>query len=705
MQRVTRCQPNIGHGKALEPSNAWFNFLILRGGTAMQDAPGKLQAVADEPAARTSFDEADWLRRLRAQSPWATGLEISRDDQAFQSARKAACIKRWAEGKEAWNRWADAMSALGEEAKAAGVLEARTFVEVAGREKNSATRSYRALATADFEQHTFPPGDDFKDYVFPDAAGFGAATFPERDATDYDGRTFSFKGAKFRGPAWFGKAKFQGIEFIDVEFLDQAWFGDAMFSGEGTWFDGAQFKGSVLLLEETRLCCLFDGATFLGEVSFKRAKFLGAGEVRFDKTKFESFSQSFAHAEFSGGSVNFQGAVFRGLSTDFSGVRFTGGPVDFCGAKFLAEEALFAGTLFSDAAHFSVLQQATNEHEEPKMPEPIEFHHLADFSRAVFDGPVSFREARFKGRADFSSMHSKVGFSLAEANFASTPDFIEATFHQVPRLDNAVIAAPMMRKRSLEASEPRPRFFGLFAVAATPDEHARFRKLRSMASSAKDHQNEVRFNGYEIACRRFWVDRPWRDAGRFWLGWAYGKFSNYGQAIGRPFAAWGVTLVIFAFLYLALASETRPQVEMRPTPQAPQWVQEIGPWATRGWEIGEQVVMMALNKMPASSCHPSYNEALSKHDDPIKAQRFGQLQPTNAIVEAIILSFRNALIFDRTDVSRRMYGCLYGIQEKGGQDYPVIPPRVTLIATLHSLLSAVFIFLVGLGFRNMFRVK
>lgn len=76
-----------------------------------------------------------------------------------------------------------------------------------------------------------------------------------------------------------------------------------------------------------------------------------------------------------------------------------------------------------------------------------------------------------------------------------------------------------------------------------------------------------------------------------------------------------------------------------------------------------------------------------------------------------MLSFRNSIVIDRAEpsTSRRMYGCLYGVMGAGragsGVTLPVVPPVVTMLSALQSVLAAVLLFLAGLAVRNTFRLK
>lgn len=400
---------------------------------------------------------------------------------------------------------------------------------------------------------------------------------------------------------------------------------------------------------DTQFCSnsFFTSATFEQDPAFYRASFRGiAGFIR---------------TRFCWG-ASFDRAIFH-RSTTFVGARFNG-------------RADFSHVVFREEAEFGVYPGTDREIH-------AEFFDKATFRYAAFEGPTQFNRVSFSSSVNFRSIRSKLGFSLARTSFAQTPDFTDATFHEPPRLDNCVIEgepAPYGLFADDPAADPRPRslLFDMyrsdFNVARDGDEHARIRKLRKMAADAKDHENELKFNGYEIAARRFWVDKP--NEGRFWLGWLYGLFSNYGQSVKRPLAAWVLLALAFGLIFFIFTPDHTRTAH-------------------------------------GTLCNEQYRQAVAEAG----AERWF----AGPISQAFFISLRNASVIGQMEpsASRRMYGCLYGLEEvraKGatsgaGEDnarpgpWPVIPPSVTVLSAIQSVLSAVLLFLAGLGLRNTFRMK
>lgn len=85
------------------------------------------------------------------------------------------------------------------------------------------------------------------------------------------------------------------------------------------------------------------------------------------------------------------------------------------------------------------------------------------------------------------------------------------------------------------------------------------------------------------------------------------------------------------------------------------------------------------------------------------------LWSTDAVSEALHLAFANGFVVGAlggNDGARRTYGCLYGLEKTGDRAiYPVVPAFVSKVSRLQKVASLLFIFLFGLGIRNMLRLK
>ena len=425
----------------------------------------------------------------------------------------------------------------------------------------------------------------------------------------------------------------------------------------------------------------FAGATFSGDADFKGATF--SAHAKFDDATFSGYA-NFGNATFSG-SANFGGATFSGhayfdeatfsssalfwsttysetasfsitsflASADFEGATFSGG-ADFRGAIF-SGETLFRGAIFRGDTNFAA----------------VRFEAPILFATAKFEKPVDLSRCVFRRRASFEAINSEATFSLADATFREVPSLFGAAFKGTLRLDNV--------------QTPR---FPLLGWTSDKEAPARFRELKRRAAEAQDHDRELEFFAQEIRTSRFhakrlpgFVPRVWEW--RFWFGLLFGMFSDFGRSLWRPVLFWVALFVGFSIFYLG-EHEDMKKARLALNPN--------GAWSTLA---AYAVTTRAARTNPPTCSRPG-------KDDPNKV-----FAATDAVSEALYLSLKNAIVFDagRTDVSRRIYGCLYGLDRIGDQDNLIVPYRVSVASTAQGVASAVLIFLFLLAVRNLLRLK
>jgi hypothetical protein len=76
--------------------------------------------------------------------------------------------------------------------------------------------------------------------------------------------------------------------------------------------------------------------------------------------------------------------------------------------------------------------------------------------------------------------------------------------------------------------------------------------------------------------------------------------------------------------------------------------------------------------------------------------------------EAFTLALQNGFVVierDRAQDARRTLGCLYGLTADGNNTFPKVPSAVTVASIVQDLPSAVPIFLLLLGIRNLLKLK
>jgi hypothetical protein len=161
------------------------------------------------------------------------------------------------------------------------------------------------------------------------------------------------------------------------------------------------------------------------------------------------------------------------------------------------------------------------------------------FGLSSFSGFTNFTQAGFSSTASFNAARVEGAFELSGATFAKLPDFVQTSFKEAPRLDNAVLP-------------PMGIFPGLTGRAAM-NEQAKFRAIRRLAVAGNDYENEsAAFKG-EVRARRGTLDRSWHAA--FWFGLLYDVLSDFGRSMMRPFYFWLLSIAAFTAAYLANAGK------------------------------------------------------------------------------------------------------------------------------------------------------
>jgi hypothetical protein len=631
-------------------------------------------------------------------------------------------------GREAWNEWATQIIKSKANFEQAGIFSLNWF----GEAGNEETRLWLKTASADFSNSLFEQGTGFEGFIFPGPiilanavfqlpVSFAAAEFMlnANFAHAHFHGDVNFECAKFAGQAVFDDAAFDGladferteflkekdgplghgVKFQRTQFLGKADFRGSIYAGSAD-FSKAQFAATARF-DEARFidAGVFEGAVFSAPAGFNACKFLE--KAAFKDAQFTGEAR-FAEALFNGecdmersqfwGDVSFRDATFEKNATfnamrvegasrfpgtkfaaqaDFLESRFTG-PADFSGASFkgpaifrltqFKEGGSWTGCEFADNADFSGGTFTKNSSFKDSR-----FLSEATFKEAHFEAPVSFEATRFNAGADFLAAQSKVAFVLAGAEFKHVPAFLEASFHEPPRVDHMLVADQLKRFHSWKKtgiSDPRGLFFKFFNVCGDPDGSAKFRRLKKLASEAQDQQREQEFFAQELRCRRFWHDKPFgQGMARFWLGWLYGAFANYGRSLSRPFMLWFASAFAFALFYFMQKGS--------------EWNVHQPPSNLGGW----------LSSLASNEKFPCVSGTSSR------------------IGEALYLSFRSAFLkLDWSDsaTTRRVFGCLYGVESNGT---PIVPLGVSAAALAQVVVSIALLFAFFLALRNLLKVR
>jgi hypothetical protein len=243
--------------------------------------------------------------------------------------------------------------------------------------------------------------------------------------------------------------------------------------------------------------------------------------------------------------VDFSGHVFESAA-DFEGFNFPG-VANFAGSEFTGK-AHFSGATFAGTANFL----------------HAIFLHYAALDRITFQGDVLLAESHFRGYA--YAAHSTFGYAnfkaatffnleLTGSTFLGETDFTDATF-TLPEFRGVQFKHPLTtfaRATFREVPDFRNSRFDvppiLYGIAidpprndrVQPEDGEKYRRLKLLASDAKDHQNELRFFADELRCKRAHETKGLLAR---WLNRAYELSSNYGQSIAWPF---GLLLILIVF--------------------------------------------------------------------------------------------------------------------------------------------------------------
>jgi uncharacterized protein YjbI with pentapeptide repeats len=290
-----------------------------------------------------------------------------------------------AEGKDAWNAW----------------------------RRNRANKDVRVIfAGTDFSE-ALMDGIDFSGLKFGDNADFSGCKWR---GVDFTGAVFGaeadFTGASFGDESFFSLATFgRFANFRGAAFGNTADFSKATFGAEASFVRAAFGYRAIFTDVAFRNGVSFTGATFGAEASFTGVAFRNG---------------AFAGAAF-GGVTDFSGATF-GERAAFTGAAFTGVAI-FTGVAFGAE-ARFENTVFKGCVEFArTAKEQLNKECEASADEKDKDDRIA-LKKRLEDGSgldrflaISFANARFNGRVDFSGRTFENDTNFNYARFCYPPVF------------------------------------------------------------------------------------------------------------------------------------------------------------------------------------------------------------------------------------------------------------------------------------------
>jgi len=388
----------------------------------------------------------------------------------------------------------------------------------------------------------------------------------------------------------------------------------------------------------------FEGYVFPeGNVSFTGVKF-GDGLTIFAYAKFGNGNVYFNDADFGNGEINFVGAEFGRGDVSFSSIYFEDGNVSFTQAKFGDGKVSFFNSRFGEGKVFF------NEAEFGEGD--VDFSDVAfgdgsvSFSKVKFGkGDYSFEKAHFGGNVFFSSIPAASALkslSFKYAVFDKTLDITDSNFSTIIDLTHTKLSNQVLLD-GLKCKLNRQRTKP-FYLNKCSEERApeKLRRLKEIATNNKANQQALHFYADEMRAKRWGkISIPSSI-----LDLLYSISCNYGQSIARP-----------TVLFLAM-------------------------------------VIVVTSKVALSS--PLLNEKACSSNAKY-AQIWGR---------SLELTLANSVPFVATSkqVRESNFKEIYCFDSSGGATKCNVPGWYSSLILVQGVVSFISLFLIGLGFRNRFRV-
>ncbi len=168
-----------------------------------------------------------------------------------------------------------------------------------------------------------------------------------------------------------------------------------------------------------------------------------------------------------------------------------------------------------------------------------EFLEKASFVGVVFELFADFKNVTFSKSADFTNCKFNAGGSFEGTIFNKPPIFHGAHLHQGVTFENTS-----------------------FTIISSDDsDYANeWRTLKHAMNTNHNREQEIRFFGYEMECKRMRLYRN-NKISSFGLD-GYAHLSNYGQSIGKPLAWLAFSSAFFGLVYLTLGASNPAKITL-----------------------------------------------------------------------------------------------------------------------------------------------
>lgn len=457
-------------------------------------------------------------------------------------------IQLWLKGKDAWNKWVE------ENPEADVSFEGVDFRKYQPKKMDLTAHDF----SFSFRGFCFPIGD----------VTFSGSNFSNVDV-DFSNVTFS-KGKVNFSYVNFGEGD---VDFAYTQFDDGiVTFIQTSFGDGNVYFTEAKFGTGIILFGNSKFGQgnkYFSEAIFgNGNANFRDINF-GSGHVCFTNAEFGTGKVSFSNDQFGEGSLSFIGTEFGEGDVDFSNANFGDGNVRFANSTFYSGNTDFNRTVFgSGDVTFSNVDFGEGDVGFSK----AKFGNgEIDFTKARFGlGQTDFSEAKFSdGNIRFSEVSIRSNSFLFEKNtikgFAYFNDLVGLTSTKLISFRHSIF------EKSLDFSAKGTGCIPDFTSTKTTNqvvlqdlEYTLQREgfwFKVQATNIGDiarlrRLKEIAENNKDhAAALRFHADemraKRWHEMGfgASLLDMCFSGLSNYGQSIVRPFAAL-CTLMLTMILYV-----------------------------------------------------------------------------------------------------------------------------------------------------------
>ncbi|WP_340642338.1 hypothetical protein [Photobacterium damselae] len=387
-----------------------------------------------------------------------------------------------------------------------------------------------------------------------------------------------------------------------------------------------------------------------GNISFQDADF-GGCNVSFQDANFGDGNVNFKNANFGEKSVYFKGAKFGAGDVSFEGANFNDGYVSFEGVNFGDGHVIFSAAKFGQARvcfYNSIFGKGNVVFFGTLFKEGDVTFEGADFGK----GNVSFKEAAFgKGNiifkhtifgqhADFSALRINKEIKSIDFRYAVFNGSLEFSTISEINIIPDFVGTKTTNHTSFNGLKYKLKRKALFSKVISENNSESLCRLKEIAESNKDHAMALRFHADEMRSKRWQKERMGTAASL--LDWLFDIFSLYGQSIWRPIVGLLLTIATSLLYTVGFCFPI-----LSPSSYA-QWFTNMENISYQTWVYGFEIAV--------SRAIPFLGGA-------------------------------------RVDAA----GALTELK-------PILSINFSLLSMLFSLLAFVFIFLIGLGLRNRFRL-